>query len=195
MSGRLRSQLSLTCAAGGTLTNQQGTSMVDRGLWAEPRGAYAILALLALAILGATMAPGGLRDRTRLSTRIVGGTVLLGAALSLLWPQLRHRPALTVDPSVPPPAAVVGAWADGTDTLRFDAGGSYTCAGERCTGVGPGGTWTLAANGALLVRWRDGHDVPWRVVTYHGRHRLALLPLPADGKDYEGRLFFHRVGE
>jgi hypothetical protein len=121
--------------------------------------------------------------------------VLFGAALSLLWPQLRRSPALAVDASIPPASAVIGSWADGADTLRFDAAGTYACAGERCTGVGLGGTWALAPDGALMVRWRDGHDVPWRVVTYHGRHRLALLPLPPEAKDYEGRLVFQRVGE
>lgn len=55
--------------------------MTWNGLWADPRGAYAILALLAFAMLGATMAPGGLRDWPRRSSRIVAGAVRVGALL------------------------------------------------------------------------------------------------------------------
>ena len=62
--------------------------MIEPRLWAEPGGAYAILALLVLGALGAMMAPGGWRDRSRLTRRLVAASVLVGAALSLLWPQI-----------------------------------------------------------------------------------------------------------
>ncbi len=168
---------------------------MERPLWAEPRGAYAILLLLVLAVLGAALAPGGLRDRSRNGKRIFAGAVLVGAALSLLWPQLRARPALSADPAVPSAATVIGAWVDGADTLAIADGGTYQCRGERCLGVGTRGTWTLAREGDLVMRWSDGHEVPWRVVTFHGRHRLALLPLPPGEQGWVGRLVFQRVGE
>lgn len=169
--------------------------MLERGLWAEPGGAYAIIALLVLALFGAAISPGGLRNRARLSTRLIGAAVLVGAAMSLLWPQLRSGAAFTVEPTVPAPFAVVGVWVDGTDTVHFDSLGSYRCSGDNCTGMGTKGTWTLGRDGALVARWNDGHEVPWRVVTYNGHHRLALLPLPPEGNGWEGRLLYRRVDE
>jgi len=167
--------------------------MLGRGLWAEPRGAYAILVLLVLAVLGAALAPGGLRNRARRSRRLLAGAVLVGAALSLLWPQLERGSALDIQPGTPGDSGVTGLWADGGDTLAFDAAGSYRCRGAFCLGVGHEGTWRLERDGSLVARWSDGHEVPWRVVTYHGRPRLALLPLSSDGSGYEGRLVFRRV--
>jgi hypothetical protein len=163
-------------------------------MWFEPRGAYAILALLMLGIIGATMAPGGLRDRPRRTTRIVAGAVLVGAALSLLWPEIVRRPALEADPVVPEAAQLAGLWLDGPDTLELRSDGAYVCRGARCTGFGARGRWTRKADGSLIARWSDGHSVPWRVALYHGRYRLGLMPASGAGATWEGRLVFEKVG-
>jgi hypothetical protein len=168
--------------------------MLEKGLWAEPAGAYAILALLALALLGAAMTPGGLRNRARRGRRMLAGAVLFGAALSLLWPQLRKRSAFDAA-VIADQRTVMGDWTHGIDTLTMEEGGAYRCRGVQCTGVGSRGTWSFGTDGALTLRWSDGHEVPWRVVTYHGRHRLALLPLPDDRDSWTGRLLYQRVRE
>lgn len=163
-------------------------------MWFDPRGAYAILALLMLGVIGATMAPGGLRDRPRRTTRIVAGAVLVGAALSLLWPQIVQRPVLEADPVVPEAAQLAGLWLDGPDTLELRSDGAYACRGARCTGFGAKGRWTREADGSLSAHWSDGHSVPWRVVLYHGRYRLGLMPATGVGATWEGRLLFEKVG-
>lgn len=163
-------------------------------MWADPRGAYAILALLLLGILGAAMAPGGLRDKPRRTTRILAAAVLVGAALSLLWPRFVRRPALDVSPVVPAVAQLAGAWTDGPDTLELRADGSYSCRGARCTGFGDKGSWTREPGGSLIARWSDGHSVPWRIVMYHGRYRLGLMPAKDGGATWEGRLSFEKAG-
>jgi hypothetical protein len=162
--------------------------------WFDPSGAYAILALLMLGIIGATMAPGGLRDKPRRATRIVAGAVLVGAALSLLWPQIITRPALEADPVVPAAAQLAGLWLDGPDSLELRSDGAYACRGTWCTGFGAKGQWSREADGTLIARWSDGHSVPWRVVLYRGRYRLGLMPAPAAGARWEGRLSFEKVG-
>ena len=168
--------------------------MLHDGLWADPRGAYAILALLTLALLGAAIAPGGLLNRARRTRRLIAAAVLVGAALSLLWPQLRRPHALVDNPVVLSAAQLAGAWVDGADTLELRADGAYLCRGQLCTGFGDRGDWSRAADGSLIVRWRDGHQVPWRVVTYHGRYRLGLMPSRDAGASWEGRLSFEKVG-
>ena len=131
-------------------------------MWADPQGAYAILGLLLLGIIGAAIAPGGLRDRPR-----------------------RTRPLSELQ--------LAGSWADGGDTLELHADGAYLCRGTRCTGFGSKGTWTREADGSLTARWSDGHQVPWRVVTYHGRYRLGLVPARDAGASWEGHLSFEKV--
>ncbi|MEP7001526.1 MAG: hypothetical protein ABI969_13660 [bacterium] len=163
-------------------------------LWADPRGAYAVLALLALALIGATMAPGGLRSRRRGSRRIIATAVLIGVALSLLWPQYTRRRALEEQPPVPNLSQLAGTWRDGTDTLELRSDGLYRCRGTACTGFGAHGTWTHDATGALVARWGDGHTVAWRIVRYNGRYRLGLLPARDAGATWEPRLVFERVG-
>jgi hypothetical protein len=163
------------------------------GLWADPRGAYAILALLLLGVLGAAIAPGGLRDKSRRTRRLIAAAVLLGAALTLLWPQFVARPALDVNPVMPALAQLAGPWSDGPDTLQLRADGTYTCHGVRCTGVGAQGSWTREVDGSLISRSSDGHSVPWRVVLYRGRYRLALVPPVGSGATWEGRLMFEKA--
>ncbi len=162
-------------------------------LWADPRGAYAILGLLALGILGASMAPGGLRDGPRRSRRLIAAAVLVGAALSLLWPHFTRGRALDANPVSAPSTQLAGAWLDGIDTLRLGSDGRYTCNGPRCTGFGARGTWSTGDGASLTARWSDGHVVTWRVVTYNGRYRLALLPEGDVAAAWEGRLYFERV--
>ena len=166
--------------------------MLQTRMWADPRGAYAILALLSLALLGAAIAPGGLRRRRGRGTRVVAATLLAAASLALLWPQLAGRPALDVHPVVPGVAQLAGTWSDGPDTLELRTDGGYTCRGARCTGFGSRGTWTRESDGSVVARWSDGHSVPWSVVTYHGRYRLALLPANGDSVSWEGRLMFEK---
>jgi hypothetical protein len=162
-------------------------------MWADPRGAYAILALLVLAILGATLAPRGLRDRRRSTRRLVAAAVLFGAALSLLWPQLTRPRALEDHPPLPDLAWMYGTWRDGADTLELSSDGAYRCRAGGCTGFGARGKWERHEDGVLIARWSDGHEVPWRIVRYNGRYRLALLPARDAGATWEGRLAFERV--
>ena len=165
--------------------------MIQSRLWADPRGAYAILALLSLAVLGAAIAPGGLRRRRGRRTRVAAAALLAATSLALLWPQLADRPVLDVHPVVPSVAELSGRWSDGPDTLDLRADGAYTCRGTRCTGFGPQGTWTRGDSGSVVARWTDGHTVPWSVVMYRGRYRLALLPTDANAS-WEGRLMFEK---
>jgi hypothetical protein len=168
--------------------------MSQTALWADPRGAYAILGLLVLAVLGAALAPGGLRNRRRTAPRLVAASVLIGAALSLLWPQLTRRRALEEHPPVPELSELSGRWRDGADTLSLRRDGTYECRGARCTGFGARGTWSHTADGALIARWSDGHSVPWRIVRYNGRYRLELAPARDAGATWDARLAFERVG-
>ena len=161
--------------------------------WADPQGAYAILALLALAVLGAAIAPGGLRNRARGRRRIVAAAVLAGASLSLVWPQLTRPRALDEHPLVDRVETIAGTWRDGTDTLVLAADGMYTCRGARCAGFGMQGTWAIGTNGALTARSSDGLTVSWRVVKYNGRFRLGIFPSEGTGAAWESRLFFERI--
>lgn len=167
--------------------------MTERTLWAEPAGAYAILALLALGAFGATLAPGGWRNRPRRARRLVAVATLLGAALSLLWPQITNHGPLVLDAQASDVAHVAGTWRDGADTLLLARDGTYTCRGTGCTGFGAAGTWGRAPDGSMIAHWRDGHTVPWRVVLYRGRYRLALLPEPNSGATWERQLSFERI--
>ncbi|MES2179586.1 MAG: hypothetical protein V4550_17130 [Gemmatimonadota bacterium] len=161
--------------------------------WAEPQGAYAILALLSLGVLGATLAPGGWRDRRRRAARIVASSVLVGVALSLVWPRLTVPAVAELDASTLPAERIAGVWRDGVDTLRLAQQGTFECRGVKCSGFGARGTWSRESDGTLLVRWSDGHTVPWRIVEYHGRLRLGLKPPPHAGAAWEGHLSFERV--
>ncbi|MEO8333422.1 MAG: hypothetical protein ABI664_00520 [bacterium] len=167
--------------------------MLETRLWADPRGAYAILALLSLALVGAAIAPGGLRRRRGRGTRVLAATLLVGASLALVWPRLMARPALDVHPVVPGVAQLAGTWSDGPDTLDLRANGDYRCQGVRCTGFGRVGTWTRQPDGTLIAQWSDGHRVPWNLVMYHGRYRLALLPPTGEEPSWEGRLMFEKA--
>ena len=167
--------------------------MIQQGPWAEPRGAYAILALLALGALGATMTPGGWRNRSRRSRRVIAVAVLLGAALSLLWPQFTRERALDLNPGLPNMTQITGTWRDGRDTLVLLRDGTYACRSAQCTGFGSAGTWSGATNGSLVARSRDGKEVRWHIVTYHGRYRLAMLPDRDAGATWEGQLSFERI--
>ena len=161
--------------------------------WADPRGAYAILALLALAVFGATLAPGGLRNRARGRRRIVAAAVLVGASLSLVWPQLTRSRALDEYPLVEGVGMIAGTWRDGTDTLVLAADGTYECRGARCAGFATKGTWALESNGTLAARSNDGRTVPWRVVRYNGRLRLGIFPSDGTGASWESHLLYERI--
>ena len=143
-----------------------------------------------LAVLGAAIAPGGLRRRRGRGTRVVAATLLAAASLALLWPQLVRRPALDVHPTVPAVAQLAGTWSDGPDTLELRADGAYACRGARCTGFGSRGTWTRESDGSVVARWSDGHTVPWSVVTIStATTYLARTDCPANGDSvsWEGR--------
>ena len=158
-------------------------------MWAEPGGGYAILLLLLLGAVGATMAPGGLRNRKRAPQRLLAAALLVGAASTLLWPSLRDR--LASRRTATHAATPVGIWIYGVDTLSVDANGSYACGGQACAGFSQRGTWRLGNDGRLLVRWADGHEVSWRVVRYNGHERLGLTP--SAGATWDSGLSFMRV--
>ena len=160
-------------------------------MWADPGGGYAILILLVLGVLGAALAPGGLRNRQRAPQRIVAAALLIGAALTLLWPSLSAR--MTSRAATAGTTSVAGIWVYGVDTLSMDARGTYVCRGAGCVGFGPRGTWHLGDDGRLVARWNDGHEVSWSVVRYNGRDRLGLTPAPGAGATWESGLTFMRV--
>ena len=143
--------------------------MLHDGLWADPRGDYAILALLALGILGAAMAPGGLRDRPRRTRRLLAAAALVGAALSLLWP-------LSTRPHAGPRR---GRELGGTAVVR--EGGPMS---PRVVVIGAGAAGTMAAifaaergaNTLLLERTRDGG----RKILISGGGRCNVLPSQLD---------------
>ena len=159
-------------------------------MWADPGGGYAILLLLLLGVLGATLAPGGLRNRQRAPQRLLAAALLVGAALTLLWPSVRDR-VLRGRATPRAETPVAGLWTYDVDTLSIDASGSYACRGTACAGFGQRGTWRRGDDGRLLVRWVDGHEVSWRVVRYNGHDRLGLTP--AAGATWDSGLTFTRV--
>jgi hypothetical protein len=123
---------------------------------------------LALALFGATLSPGRFAVRERWRTRT------LASALGAQEP-------------------VIGEWRDGADTVTFRADASYDCRGVRCTGMGAAGEWRRSEPYGVVVRWRDGHQVTWRMVGYKGGLRLALLPLDGEVGPTEGRLYWTKV--
>ena len=161
-------------------------------MWADPGGGYAILILLVLGVLGAALAPGGLRNRQRAPQRIVAGALLVGAALTLLWPSLRAR-LLGKRGETRGTASVAGVWTFGVDTLSLDPHGAYVCRGAACAGFGQRGTWRMGDDGRLVARWSDGHEVSWSFARYNGRDRLGLTPTPGAGATWESGLTFMRV--
>jgi hypothetical protein len=161
-------------------------------MWADPGGGYAILILLALGALGATLAPGGLCNRQRAPQRLLAAALLLGAALTLLWPSLRAR-MLRQRTSAAGTANVTGLWIYDVDTLSLNPDGTYTCRGAACAGFAARGTWRLGEGGRLVARWDDGHDVSWRMVRYNGRDRLGLSPARGAGATWASGLSFMRV--
>lgn len=161
-------------------------------MWADPGGGYAILILLVLGVLGATLAPGGLRNRQRAPKRMVAAALLVGAALTLLWPSLRARVVME-RPAAARKSDVAGLWLYGVDTLSLARNGSYACRGAACAGFGRRGTWQLGDEGRLLARWNDGHEVSWRLVRYNGHDRLGLTPAPGGGATWDSGLTFMRV--
>jgi len=81
--------------------------------------AAALVLLLALAHLGATLAPGRWGPRERWRSKTIATALILGAALALVWPSIRFRVGLDLEPKLPALAAVFGEWRDGADTVNF----------------------------------------------------------------------------
>jgi hypothetical protein len=158
-------------------------------------GALAILVLLALALFGATLAPGGLRGASprRRRARSTAAGLLGGIAIAIAWTAVTARRAIDLHPSIGSTSELVGEWRDGADTANFLGDGSYRCRGERCLGLGPSGTWQRSGDDGITVQWSNGHRVEWYVVGYHGKYRLALLPADGNTKQWDGRLFFERA--
>jgi hypothetical protein len=154
--------------------------------------ALALLLLLALAHLGATLAPGrwGWREQSR--SRMIASAVFVALAVVMTWPGVRRRVGLDLEPPLPPVATVHGEWRDGSDTVNFGSG-RYECRGTRCTGMSYAGEWERVGRYGVRVRWSDGHEVVWRIVGYKGRLRLALLPLEGDVGPIDGRLYYAKV--
>ncbi|CAN5391539.1 hypothetical protein BH09GEM1_BH09GEM1_38540 [soil metagenome] len=161
-------------------------------MWADANGGYAILALLVLGLLGAMLAPGGLRNRRRAPQRIFAAALLAGAAMTLLWPARQAR-MLRQGATTARATPVTGLWVYGADTLLLATDGSYSCRGGSCTGLAQRGTWRLGADGRMIVRWYDGHEVWWRVVRYNGRDRLGLSAAPGAGATWDAGLSFMHV--
>ena len=153
--------------------------------------AVALLLLLALAHLGATLAPGRWGPRERWRSKVVASALIGGAALALVWPDVRYQVGLDLAPRLPP-ITVFGEWRDGADTVNF-LSGRYECRGPRCTGLSHAGQWERVGRYGMRVRWSDGHEVTWRIVGYRGRLRLALLPLEGDVGPIDGRLYYAKV--
>lgn len=161
-------------------------------MWADPGGGYAILILLVLGVLGAALAPGGLRNRQRAPQRIVAAALLVGAALTLLWPSLRAR-VIGKRAEAGGTTSAAGVWTYGVDTLSLNGRGDYVCRGAACAGFGQHGTWRMGDDGRLVAKWSDGREVSWSVVRYNGRERLGLTPAPGAGATWESGLTFMRV--
>ena len=153
--------------------------------------AAALLLLLALAHIGATLAPGRWGERERWRSKVAASVLVGGAAVALMWPDIRYRTSLDLAPRLPG-VTVFGEWRDGADTVNFGSNG-YECRGPRCTGLGRAGQWDRIGRYGLRVRWSDGHEVTWRIVGYKGRLRLALLPLQGDVGPIDGRLYYAKV--
>jgi uncharacterized membrane protein YbhN (UPF0104 family) len=159
----------------------------------DPRGlAIAVLALLALALLGASLGRARFGGGKGTRVRIFAGALIMAAAALLARTGWRSRGAVDLSPSLPTLAAVAGEWRDGSDTVTFDGNG-YRCRGVKCTGLGPSGQWSRVGPHGVVARWADGHEVTWRIVRYKGELRLALLPLEGDVGSVDGRLFYTKV--
>jgi hypothetical protein len=158
-------------------------------------GAAAILVLLALALFGATLRPGGWSAASARGRRArATATALLGGiAIAIAWTAVSARRAIDLHPSIGGTSELVGEWRDGAETVTFGGDGTYRCRGVRCLGVGPSGTWRRTGDNSIAVRWTDGHRVEWSVVGYHGKYRLALLPSDGNIEQWDGRLFFERA--
>jgi hypothetical protein len=161
-------------------------------MWADPGGGYAILGLLLLGVLGATLAPGGLRNRRRAPQRLLAAALLVGVAMTLLWPSVRARARSRVSGAASV-SSVAGLWVYGVDSLSLNSNGSYSCRGAACIGFTPRGTWRLGSAGRLVAHWADGHEVSWRIVRYNGRDRLGLMPTPGADATWNAGLSFMRV--
>jgi hypothetical protein len=158
----------------------------------DPLGlAIALVVILGLALVGATLAPGGRGTRDRWRTRTIAAAVIAGAAIALVWRASRERHGVDLSPKLPALAAVAGDWRDGSDSVTFDGMG-YRCRGV-CTGLGPSGQWERLGRYGVVTRWTDGHVVTWRLVRYKGNLRLALLPLEGDVGSIDGRLYYTKV--
>jgi hypothetical protein len=158
----------------------------------DPFGlAIALLVLLGLALLGATLAPARFGGGKGRRTRIVAAALILGAAIALGWMGRRSWGRVDLTPSLPALAAVAGDWRDGSDSVTFDGMG-YRCRGV-CTGLGQSGNWERVGRYGVVTRWADGHVVTWRLVRYKGDLRLALLPLEGDVGSVDGRLYYTKV--
>ena len=155
--------------------------------------AIGLLIMLALALFGATLAPGRWAVRERWRTRAAAAAIIAGVALAFGWNSLSARRAIDLSPRLPEPNPVAGEWRDGGATVTFEPGDRYVCRGVPCTGMGTQGAWRRVGPYGVVVRWNDGHEVTWRIVTYRGDFRLGLLPLEGDVGPMDGRLFYTKV--
>ena len=159
----------------------------------DPLGlGLALLALVALALFGATLAPGRFRVAERWRTRTIAAALIAGVAIALIWDARSVGTGVDLAPASVSASMVAGEWRDGNDTVTF-RGSGYECRGTRCTGMGDAGRWDRVGRYGVRVRWTDGHEVTWRIVGYKGQLRLALLPLEGDVGPIDGRLYYVKV--
>ena len=159
----------------------------------DPLGlGLALLALLALALFGSTLAPGRFQITERWRTRTIAAALIAGVAIALIWNARSVGAGVDLAPASVSTAAVPGEWRDGNDTVTF-RGSDYECRGPRCTGMSHAGRWQRVGQYGVRVRWSDGHEVTWRIVGYKGQLRLALLPLEGDVGPIDGRLYYAKV--
>ena len=94
------------------------------------------------------------------------GVVVVGAGLALSAcgsSEKKKAPEGPAFVAAPDKDALVGTWSDGTNTISFDANGSYrweesrSCGAPPCPSTATAGKWELR-NGAIYLNPNDGGD-------------------------------------